>query len=510
MFEEIREAVSKTPKSSAQIREEARRSYEIAQIRHIETERAEQGKLPMFSFMWWLMLVWNTFMFLVKRARTTLIWLVGFNLVPRAAFLAVCVLAVTWAIARFRGDSRARQILPLLPIIGDWIRYRRDRRREKETSLGNDLLRDFRIVEDTLLTQDVVYPAAAREIDGVLFWTFSIGRHGATRERIQKHLEEGLSIVGAADYRLEQIDNSTWEVRFFKEQQPWFLDQAQELAEPLPAEFSEKGEKQRVRVPVFFTENNEQRTIDLDGVAGMVIGGLPGSGKSALLNTLLAPLLATDLVEVSIFDGKGGADLRHFEPYAGHFSNDDRDLDGLIEFLEKKLELLRHRVHTNKERTGDSNFWHTGLSAKHPAQVIVIDECQNYLDSSGDSKEDKQKKEKIVALVTDLVKKGRSAGFTTILSTQKPDSQSVPTKIRDNCTRRIAFRVTTPEMTTMILGAQPEDAPAPTEIPNARKGGAIIASDEGEWEAVRAFYISERNLEEWLAKHAVKKELKQV
>lgn len=257
MFEEIREAVSKTPKSSAQIREEARRSYEIAQIRQTEIERAEQGKLPMFSFMWWLMLVWNTFMFLVKRARMTLIWLVGFNLVPRAAFLAVCVLAVTWAIARFRGDSRARQILPLLPIIGDWIRYRRDRRREKETSLGNDLLRDFRIVEDTLLTQDVVYPAAAREIDEVLFWTFSIGRHGATRERIQKHLEEGLSIVGAADYRLEQIDNSTWEVRFFKEQQPWFLDQAQELAEPLPAEFSEKGEKQRVRVPVFFTENNE-------------------------------------------------------------------------------------------------------------------------------------------------------------------------------------------------------------------------------------------------------------
>src|SRR5699024_779399 len=111
-----------------------------------------------------------------------------------------------------------------------------------------------------------------------------------------------------------------------------------------------------------------------------------------------------------------------------------------------KVEVMRDRVKTNKSRTGESNFWLTPISSEHPAEVIVMDEVQNWTDSTGDSKEVKAQKQRIVSLLTNIAKKGRSAGFTLIASTQKPDSQSLPSALRDVCTRRISFRLTTREM----------------------------------------------------------------
>jgi DNA segregation ATPase FtsK/SpoIIIE-like protein len=89
----------------------------------------------------------------------------------------------------------------------------------------------------------------------------------------------------------------------------------------------------------------------------------------------------------------------------------------------------------------------------HPIVVVVIDECQAYLDArSHPTKDAKAIGAEIDSLVRDLVKRGRSAGIVVVLSTQRPTADSIPTSTRDNCALRVCFSVRTREAATSVLG----------------------------------------------------------
>ena len=487
------------PPTDAELRREARESARQRELRLDEIDRFERGIPQRNTLLWSVYRMWTISRFCFRYLRVSLLWLVLFLLLGRYALALLAVLVIVAVVMSVRGHSpeKLRLIRGLLPVIADFKRVQVQRQQQREVEIGNQLLRQFRFVPDSDETM-----FNARFIDGENpVWIFSLPISGATRQTVTAKIEDGLSILHAADYDLEVLGNSEWLVTFYAEKRQRFLDSGQTITQPLQPDLDFVSGQQHIRIPIAFNEQNQVRTLDFDSVAGCVVGGVPGSGKSAMLNTLLAPLVATDKVRVSIIDGKGGADLEHFAPYADFFSNDDTDFDGVIEFLESKVEVMRDRVKTNKSRTGESNFWLTPTSPEQPAEVIVMDEVQNWTDSTGDSKEVKAQKQRIVSLLTNIAKKGRSAGFTLIASTQKPDSQSLPTALRDVCTRRISFRLTTREMTQMVLGMAPDDAPDPTEIPNGRKGGAVMANDEGEWEMVRAYFFPEKALESWLSEN---------
>jgi len=62
-------------------------------------------------------------------------------------------------------------------------------------------------------------------------------------------------------------------------------------------------------------------------------------------------------------------------------------------------------------------------------------------------------------LVEDLVKKGRSLGFLTILATQKSTGDSIPTSIRDVCPVLMSFAQTTAAAAVAALGEVVRDYP---------------------------------------------------
>ena len=482
--------------SDAGIRDRAEIHYHHAMIREDERRRLDEGRLRVGSGLWFFSLVFKTFFAVVKNFWATLGWIVFYYFVGIPALILGVLTLAAWIVVRQLeiAPGIEKTLSQITPVTSDISRLRKRREKRRRRELGNLLLREMRIVPE----RDMMDYQTEADLAGG-WWTFTVGVAGVTTSTLKKKLDDGLAVLNAADYRIKQVGNSSWEISFYTEPQPWFLDQPQAITSPLPINW-DKG----MTVPIAYTEDNEQRAISFSGVAGMVVAGIPGSGKSALINTLVTPMCADERVAVSIMDGKGGSDLQTFQPYCDYFNNDDQDFDEVIRFLEEKQELMRSRIKTNKKRTGSSNFWHTPLSGAHRAEIIVIDECQNFFETSGEPKDIKTKKERIIALVRDLVKKGRSAGMCTILVTQKPDSQAVPTSIRDLCSRRICFRVTTPEMTTMILGALPEDAPQPTDIPDTRKGGAVMASDTGEFESIRSYYLDENDAETWLAVHGTK------
>lgn len=243
-------------------------------------------------------------------------------------------------------------------------------------------------------------------------------------------------------------------------------------------------------------EDGVGRSVSLKNLSGWAVGGVPGSGKTASMTYAVAGLMQNPAVQFAVLDGKGGSDWAWAAPRAAAFTNDDENFSAMAEPIEQAHQLMRHRLGTQKAERGSANFWALPPAADHPAIVLLIDECQTIFEVSGMGKEEKAQAEAIKRKVSALIKKGRSAGIVTVLMTQKPTADALPTALRDNCSLRTAFRVLTREAAEAVLGAIPAGTPTlPTDIPSNLPGVAVVASDRGGFERVRFGYIDEEEAE---------------
>jgi hypothetical protein len=214
-------------------------------------------------------------------------------------------------------------------------------------------------------------------------------------------------------------------------------------------------------------------------VSGVVVGGVPGGGKSAWLAFALGSLAHRDDVQWLLIDGKQGYDLEGLASRAYRYISGDEagDLEVVRDSLQDIQTLMRERLRNAPELYGQPNLWSAGPSPLHPVVVVVIDECQAYLDvRSHSTKEAKAIGAEIDSLVRDLVKRGRSAGIVVVLSTQRPTADSIPTSTRDNCALRVCFSVRTREAATSVLGEFSTDSEiSPVGAPT----GVGVSSVEG-------------------------------
>ncbi|MGO2648407.1 FtsK/SpoIIIE domain-containing protein [Brevibacterium aurantiacum] len=239
----------------------------------------------------------------------------------------------------------------------------------------------------------------------------------------------------------------------------------------------------------------EPAALKMSGLSGCVVAGLPGAGKTALMSVVLGPLLLSPAANVAVWDGKGGSDLAFVQRLADVYSVEDRDLKMVADALETRVEIMRDRLRTQKEARGSSNFWDEklGATAEHPVCVTVVDEVQTYVGSgvAGQDKEKKKEVGRITEALIDLLKRGRSVGMFTIVMTQKPTSDALPTAIRDVADLRLALRLRTTESVRAALGDVPDDPDlSPLNFPTDMPGLALI--DTGaEYRKVRAHFIPE-------------------
>ncbi|MBS9532366.1 hypothetical protein KIH27_02045 [Mycobacterium sp. M1] len=266
------------------------------------------------------------------------------------------------------------------------------------------------------------------------------------------------------------------------------------LAESVPV--SGRFDANRGRSLLGITAGGDEAWITWNGSSGMVIGGVPGSGKTASMLPVFADMAGA--AELFVFDGKAGYDLhplRHIAAVYDRSGDDDAPLETL-----QKLEALRvDRAEAMHKCLGANNFWNISEAdrKKHGLYPVfcVLDEVQTWLDTSGKSTEEKAVSGQITKLVRTLIQKGRSAGIVCILTTQKPDAQSIPTVIRDNAALKLCFRVSTPEQAVTVLGKQPGDAPDPTRIPMSCKGRGVMETEGRGIVLLQAGYRSPEDLE---------------
>lgn len=248
-------------------------------------------------------------------------------------------------------------------------------------------------------------------------------------------------------------------------------------------------------------ESGNSKSLPISNVSGVVVGGLPGSGKTAWLTQTLAAFAACDAVQMIVIDGKGGMDLHALKSRCCQFVDDDMDLDAVIAALNDVKELVRERSQNLHSLLGTSNFWNHGPTPEVPVVFVLIEECQTFLDPRQlIGKELKTKGAEIHSLVNFLVRKGRSAGVVTILSTQKPTADSLPTDIRDNSSVRICFGVQSRYAAEAVLGDEwsSDSAASPLGAPV----GIGVASVEGTFVRFRAPYVREAAVSEWVGRYA--------
>jgi S-DNA-T family DNA segregation ATPase FtsK/SpoIIIE len=204
------------------------------------------------------------------------------------------------------------------------------------------------------------------------------------------------------------------------------------LWEPQPIAVSERGD-------VMAVEWFEKTAL---------FGGEPGSGKSAAANNPLLSAAMDVSADLYLADGKGGFDLSPFEPIA-QMIDTDGDPEQLLAILRHVWnEVLPGLKQAVKDRS--VRKFSEALAAQDDRvrwTVLYIDEWASYMAAA--SQEQQKELERLLRLIT---QQGRAYAVIVICATQKPDSNAVPTGIRDILSTRWAGRCMTPEASDTILG----------------------------------------------------------
>lgn len=365
-------------------------------------------------------------------------------------------------------------------LIGPFITQREQKREAARIAEGNDMLRKTAIVS---INDETEYRCEGYEDDkGNIVLRIFDPLYDITSEDIMNSLNKNLNKYGATRTILADDDDVWLKIILFTTDP---LEADQVIHEPLPLD------EENMKVACAVDSVGETQSVSFKNVSGMTVAGVPGSGKTAGLTSFLLPVALSPDVELSIIDGKGGHDWAAYKPICGYYSNEDENLEALRDYLLTAVEDMRERVQTNPEKLGVANFWSASLEQRRAAglkhKIIVIDECQNFFEKRT-NKEENALIQEIVRLSTSLVKKGRSAGITLIATTQKPTSESLPTGLRDNCSLKICFRVTTKEAQKAALGDVPVDD-SNNALTITKAGGALIAGETGTIQRVRFFYM---------------------
>ncbi|HEY8981824.1 MAG TPA: FtsK/SpoIIIE domain-containing protein, partial [Streptomyces sp.] len=272
----------------------------------------------------------------------------------------------------------------------------------------------------------------------------------------------------------------------------WVADDDPYLGTPNPSPL-EKAERFSIWEPVPFGQDARGNRIDVPVMwQSMFFGGLPRRGKTFTQRLLTAAGLLDAYVRHYVADGKGGADWMPMKAVAHRLVMGAEDdaiealkamLQELLQEMERRFALLRDlptSVCPEGKLTPD-------IMVKYnlPVIFVTIDELQEYFTAM-----EREDREQVINDLCRIARRGPAAGFICNFASQRPDAESVPSKLREIITIRYSTQVVDRTSSDMVLGkgkaAQGADASVLSED---HKGVGVLVTGPASYVTVRADYL---------------------
>jgi S-DNA-T family DNA segregation ATPase FtsK/SpoIIIE len=289
----------------------------------------------------------------------------------------------------------------------------------------------------------------------------------------------------------------------------WVADRDPYAGPPLPSPLV-KADRWDAWRPIPFGRDARNRPIFLPLVwTSLLVGAIPRQGKTFATRLPAAGLILDPFTRLYVFDGKGGKDWDAARCVAYRFvCGDEQDhaeavRDHLIELVAEVQSRYARMATLDDVTCPESKITpelSRDLSMGMPITAVILDEVQVYLENPtrqlvGGTKTTLGAH--IADLLTYLAKKGPAAGIVVILATQRPDSTTIPSRLRAVLGSRFALRVMDWRDSNIILGEQMNTRgyDSSTLLPG-HKGVGILRPD-GDTEAgvdllaltVRTYYM---------------------
>ncbi|WP_431894653.1 cell division protein FtsK [Nonomuraea sp. bgisy101] len=225
----------------------------------------------------------------------------------------------------------------------------------------------------------------------------------------------------------------------------------------------------------------------------ILIGSLPGQGKTASVRDLGAGVVLDPSTEAWMHELKGTGDLDPYAPVCHRYVSGIED--EAIAYAADSLSLLRKEVMRRSaalkslppdlcpDKRVTRQIADRRSLGLHPL-VAIFDECQNLFAHPEYGAQAGQDAEFIIKL-------GRALGVVLILATQRPDKDSLPTGISANVSIRFCLRVAGQIENDMILGtsAYKNGIRATVFVPEADAGTGYLVGATPMPKVVKSAYL---------------------
>ncbi|MER8011097.1 FtsK/SpoIIIE domain-containing protein [Streptomyces sp. NPDC094149] len=295
----------------------------------------------------------------------------------------------------------------------------------------------------------------------------------------------------AEDWQVHAVRVASWK--------PGVVRIVASAADPLaaPRVPKQRGPGHLLRVTVGALETGAAWVLDLRSVPHWLIVGATRSGKSTLINALVAGLAPQPVALVGI-DCKGGMELSLYEPRLSALAT---NREQAVQLLAALVDLTLDRM-TVCRAARVRNIW--GLPDKErpvPVVVIVDELAELFLVANRNEKDEAQAAG--TALIR-LAQLGAALGVFLVVAGQRVGSDLGPgvTALRAQLGGRVCHRVADPGTAEMALGdLNPDALKSAQAITPEQAGTAVLASGDG-WERARSHLITEAEAEAVAAEYA--------
>ncbi|MEV7231634.1 FtsK/SpoIIIE domain-containing protein [Polymorphospora sp. NPDC051019] len=217
----------------------------------------------------------------------------------------------------------------------------------------------------------------------------------------------------------------------------------------------------------------------------LLAGGEPGGGKSGLLNAIAAHAALSVDTRLVLLDGKL-VELGLWADVADEFVGPD--ITHALTVLRRLQTVMNNRYAWLRAHGRRKIAPGDGMSVI----TAIIDEIAFYSATVGS----KPEQEEFVALLRDLVARGRAAGIPVVAATQRPSFDIIPTSLRDLFGYRAAFRCTTPNTSNIVLGhGWAEQGYTATDIAPTNQGAAYLIAEGGTPRRIKVAYLSDTQIQ---------------